>query len=310
MAYSSTEYTLHGKNIVHMTQGSDSLHFFYDAQNRPVIVEWNNGVTTAKYAYIQNLQGDIVGIVDSNGTEVVKYTYDAWGRVLSTTGSLASTLGTVQPFRYRGYVYDVETGLYYLRDRYYNPFLQRFVNADVLIKGNLYGYCGGNPIAFYDPNGNKKYYIGIVKKNKTNYRREPILEPETRISYVNEGTVLVLEEDEDLKKWYKTVIGDQEVYILAECIEIQSEVDPYTWTYGYKDLRRSNYCSLYVMNLQISLNNAGADLRVDGYFGEATENAVIHFQKENPMLEDEPRGVVTYLMKQLLDPWIEPSWGG
>ena len=65
-------------------------------------MEWNNGVTAAKYAYIHNLQGDIIGIVDSNGTEVVKYTYDAWGKVLSTTGSLASTLGTVQPFRYRG----------------------------------------------------------------------------------------------------------------------------------------------------------------------------------------------------------------
>ncbi len=106
-----TNYTLHGKNIVHLTRGSNSLHFFYDASNRPAIVEWNNGVTAAKYAYIQNLQGDIVGIVDSNGTEVVKYTYDAWGKVLSTTGSLASTLGNIQPFRYRGYVYDVETGL-------------------------------------------------------------------------------------------------------------------------------------------------------------------------------------------------------
>ena len=45
-------------------------------------------------------------LIDSPGTEVVKYTYDAWGKVLSTTGSLASTLGTVQPFRYRGYVYE------------------------------------------------------------------------------------------------------------------------------------------------------------------------------------------------------------
>ena len=95
-------------------------------------MEWNNGVTTAKYAYIQDLQGDIVGIVDGNGTEVVKYTYDAWGKLLSTTGSLAATLGTIQPFRYRGYVYDVETGLYYLRSRYYNPNWQRFVNEDAM----------------------------------------------------------------------------------------------------------------------------------------------------------------------------------
>ena len=158
VAYSSTEYTLHGKNIVHMTQGNDSLHFFYDASNRPAIVEWNNGVTAAKYAYIQNLQGDIVGIVDSNGTEVVKYTYDAWGKVLSTTGSLASTLGNIQPFRYRGYVYDVETGLYYLRSRYYNPTWGRFLNADGLIGKRLFGanvycYCACNPVNRTDNSG-------------------------------------------------------------------------------------------------------------------------------------------------------------
>ena len=163
VAYSSTEYTLHGKNIVHMTRGSDSLHFFYDASNRPAIVEWNNGVTTAKYAYIQNLQGDIVGIVDSNGTEVVKYTYDAWGKVLSTTGSLASTLGNIQPFRYRGYVYDVETGRYYLRARYYNPLWFRFICSDStdvlfcnqasLYEKNLYTYCDNNPIVREDISG-------------------------------------------------------------------------------------------------------------------------------------------------------------
>ena len=56
-----------------------------------------------KYGYIVNLQGDVVGLIDNTGTEVVKYVYDAWGKILSTTGSLASTLGTIQPFRYRGY---------------------------------------------------------------------------------------------------------------------------------------------------------------------------------------------------------------
>ena len=138
----TTNYILHGKNIVHMTRGSTALHFWYDAQNRPAIVLYGS----TRYAYVHNLQGDIVGIIDSTGTEVVKYTYDAWGKVLSTTGSLASTLGTIQPFRYRGYVYDVETGLYYLRSRYYNPEWGRFINADALIKGNLYCYCKNEPI--------------------------------------------------------------------------------------------------------------------------------------------------------------------
>ena len=121
-------------------------------------MEWNNGITTEKFAYIQNLQGDIVGIIDSNGTEVVKYTYDAWGKILSTTGSLAATLGTIQPFRYRGYVYDVETGLYYLRSRYYMPIRDRFLNADTLLRGNMFAYCNGNPIILSDKTGYSSYW--------------------------------------------------------------------------------------------------------------------------------------------------------
>ena len=153
-----TNYTLHGKNIVHLTQGSNTLHFWYDASNRPAIVQFNG----TKYAYIHNLQGDIVGILNTAGTEVVKYTYDAWGKVLSTSGSLASTLGSIQPFRYRGYVYDVETGLYYLRSRYYNPMWGRFLSADSslsqlreLITINLYTYCLNCPTLYNDTLGNE-----------------------------------------------------------------------------------------------------------------------------------------------------------
>ena len=102
-----TDYTLHGKNVVHLTNGNNSLHFYYDAQNRPAVVEFN----WVPYAYVHNLQGDIIAIVDSAGTKVVEYKYDAWGKPLSKTGSMASTLGTLNPFRYRGYVYDEETEL-------------------------------------------------------------------------------------------------------------------------------------------------------------------------------------------------------
>ena len=119
-----------------------------------------------KYAYIHNLQGDIVGLIDSTGTEVVKYAYDAWGKPLSTTGSLASTLGTVQPFRYRGYLYDVETGLYYLRSRYYNPAWGRFVSADRITSGNMYAYCKNNWVILYDPNGCSGMLTIFVRTDK------------------------------------------------------------------------------------------------------------------------------------------------
>ena len=136
-----TNYTLHGKNIVHMTQGSNNLHFFYDASNKPAIVEYNG----TKYAYVHNLQGDIVAILDSNGTAVVQYKYDAWGRQIGCDveagNSNATALSTLNPFRYRGYVYDEETGLYYLRSRYFAPNWCRFINADAeIIEKNLFTY--------------------------------------------------------------------------------------------------------------------------------------------------------------------------
>ena len=145
----ATKYTLHGKNIVHMTSGTDELHFFYDAQNRPAVVVYNG----TAYAYVKSLQGDIVAILDENGNTVVSYGYDAWGSPLWCTGELAETLGKVQPFRYRGYVFDEETGLYYLRSRYYNPQWGRFANADALIDQNLYSYCKNSPMKFHDPSG-------------------------------------------------------------------------------------------------------------------------------------------------------------
>ena len=100
--------------------------FAYDAQSRPAKVSFNGTV----YTYVHNLQGDIVGLLDNSGVLVVEYKYDAWGKPIATTGSLAATLGVCNPFRYRGYIFDEETELYYLRSRYYNPLVGRFVNAD------------------------------------------------------------------------------------------------------------------------------------------------------------------------------------
>ena len=116
----------------------DKLHFFYDAQSRPAKVSYN-------------------GVIYS-GPLVVEYQYDAWGKAISMTGSLAETLGKRNPFRYRGYIYDEETGLYYLRSRYYNPTVGRFVNADTVLQIGLlavhsFAYCANNPMRRTDSSG-------------------------------------------------------------------------------------------------------------------------------------------------------------
>ena len=132
------------------------MYFNYDAQGTPTGIVYN-GTT---YYYVTNLQGDIVGIVNQSGNQLVGYSYDAWGNLLSTTGSSANTLGKYNPLRYRGYVFDPETNLYYLSTRYYNPALGRFINADNypatgqgMLGNNMFAYCNNNPVVHKDTQG-------------------------------------------------------------------------------------------------------------------------------------------------------------
>ena len=85
----------------------------------------------------KNLQGDIIAIKNQKGETVARYRYDAWGvptivEDISTNDEdwEGDGIATVNPFRYRGYYYDNETGLYYLQSRYYDPNVGRFINAD------------------------------------------------------------------------------------------------------------------------------------------------------------------------------------
>ena len=114
------------------------------------------------YYYEKNLQGDIVGIMNADGYKVVSYSYDAWGVPYAPVYSTDSVVSAadkanaeLNPFRYRGYYYDSETGYYYLQTRYYNPEWGRFINADGYINANgdilgynMFAYCGNNPVSF------------------------------------------------------------------------------------------------------------------------------------------------------------------
>ena len=116
----------------------------------------------ADYYYIRDGLMSITGLVDANGTAVVNYFYDSWGRMLNITGSLAASLGKDNPYRFKGYYYDEETGMYYLKSRYYQPEICRFISADdedvLSVKTdfddcNLYAYCDNNPISRLDETG-------------------------------------------------------------------------------------------------------------------------------------------------------------
>ena len=165
----ATTYFLDGSTILAQKTGSDILWFLYDSDGTRVGFTYNG----TAYYYTTNAQGDVTGITDSNCNTVVEYTYDAWGKLLSTTGSMASTVGKINPFLYRGYYYDSETGLYYLNSRYYDPQTGRFINADdtgtlqasqTVQDSNLFTYCGNNPVMNIDPTG--YFYISLSALGK------------------------------------------------------------------------------------------------------------------------------------------------
>ncbi|KWX77768.1 hypothetical protein AML91_07025 [Paenibacillus jilunlii] len=120
----------------------------------------NNSVTD--YYYLYNGHGDVVQIVDTSGAVINNYTYDEWGNITSQEE------GTSNSFKYTGEVYDAETGLYYLRARYYDPSMGRFLNEDTYegqidnpLSLNLYTYVSNNPLIYNDPTGHKVNEIEV-----------------------------------------------------------------------------------------------------------------------------------------------------
>lgn len=171
-----TKYILENNNIVYESRGEDIIYYLYDTDGL-IGLKYNNDI----YYYIRNLQGDIIGILNSNYEQVVSYEYDSWGKILGVKDNQgneitsATHIGQINPFRYRGYYYDKETGLYYLNSRYYNPVWGRFLNADGTIGANgdilaynLYAYVSNNPISNADPSGRfvNKAWKWIKSKTK------------------------------------------------------------------------------------------------------------------------------------------------
>lgn len=149
----TTNYLYSGDLLMRQTDGTNVIDFAYDSSGQAVGFKLNG----TAYYYAKNLQGDVVAVLNGDGGIVAQYSYDAYGNLLSSSGTLAQ----INPIRYRGYYYDTETGLYYLKARYYNPEWRRFLNADTLfvagddaINGsNMYAYCYDNPVMYVDPEG-------------------------------------------------------------------------------------------------------------------------------------------------------------
>ncbi len=160
-------YLYYGGQLVRYTISSEgTLYFYYDDNGSPLGFTYTGMQGTSDYYYVLNLQGDIVQLRDSNGNIKANYNYDAWGKLLSVTNASgnvitsSSSMAIINPLRYRGYVYDAETGFYYLQSRYYDPTIGRFISADGLVSTgtgvlgyNMFTYCNNNPVMHSDPSG-------------------------------------------------------------------------------------------------------------------------------------------------------------
>lgn len=158
---------LDGK-LMHETRGEAYFDYYYDSNGQLYAISYQLSSTSDKmvYYFTHNWRGDIVGIYNGNGDLKSTYSYDSWGNVVAIKDAdgnaitSATHVANLNPFRYRGYYFDTETGLYYLMSRYYDPVTHRFVNSDGyfqsgdgLLDTNMNAYCRNNPVNCYDPTG-------------------------------------------------------------------------------------------------------------------------------------------------------------
>ena len=170
-------YTLNGTQIVSEAWGTNLLIYLYDESGAPIGLQYRTKSYAANvfdtFYFEKNLQGDIIAVYNASGEKIGSYTYDAWGNFTVTVESTNTTLENrivriFNPFRYRGYYYDTETGLYYLQSRYYNPAWGRFLNADGYVNANgdilgynAYSYCSNNPVDYKDAVGTRREKVCV-----------------------------------------------------------------------------------------------------------------------------------------------------
>ncbi|XFA99363.1 RHS repeat-associated core domain-containing protein [Candidatus Izemoplasma sp. B36] len=166
----TTNYYLQDDKVLYESNPDYDIIYSYDVDGTLLGFSLDFGSIEEDYFYLTNLQGDITHIIDIDGDILVNYTYDAFGNIIKIDDTTSFSLGTINPYTYRGYRYDSEISNYYLNSRFYNPENRRFINADGLLgevgniqSTNMFAYCANNPVMYLDPSGEflVSFLIGI-----------------------------------------------------------------------------------------------------------------------------------------------------
>ena len=211
--------------------GDDVLFFQYGAGGVPLGFVYNG----VQYFYITNQLGDVVGIANAQGDPIAAYSYDEWGNPIQTitrdNTAEQNKIAEINPLRYRGYYYDVETGYYYLQSRYYNPEWGRFISPDAFsyidnstrLGFNAYIYCANNPIMYTDPTGYKyvselgKQIAEIICSIFLVFDASQISED---FAYFVSGILINAQEFiQNAHSWYKDLANDFQEFILTPLYE-------------------------------------------------------------------------------------------
>ena len=163
-------YLIYGSQMLGELWEDKIIIYIYDGSGTPIGFSYTsaNDSYWQNFWFEKNIFGDIVAVYNNVGTKIVSYNYDAWGNILSETYNSAASssdraIAGYNLFRYRGYIYDADLGLYYLQSRYYDSKIGRFINADTtdilgvspgaLTDNNLFAYCDNNPVMRTDESG-------------------------------------------------------------------------------------------------------------------------------------------------------------
>ena len=160
------EYKYEGERLVKIIKEGREIEVLYDIKGEIVGLKNEEGY----YYYRKDALGNIERIIDSTGKTIVKYEYSVWGELIEEKKIENKKIVEDNPYKYKSYYYDKESGLYYLKSRYYSASLHRFISLDQTeymeigsITGlNLYVYCGNDPVNMADSDGNSAVLIGLI----------------------------------------------------------------------------------------------------------------------------------------------------